>query len=36
MTHTGPAEPIRPLGLIEPNPVAEAAHEAEPEAEAGA
>ena len=22
MTHTGPAEPIRPLGLVEPNPVA--------------
>jgi hypothetical protein len=43
MTHSGPAEPIRPLGLIEPNPIAEPANdetgsepeEAPPEAEAG-
>ncbi len=38
MTHSGPAEPIRPLGLVEPNPVAEPRAEAEavPEPEEGA
>jgi MFS family permease len=35
-THTGPAEPIRPLGLVEPSPVAESIEPPDEAPEAGA